>query len=372
MNLNENVTRAGRILSRPFSLGGLTLPNRIAMAPMSRYFAPDGVPGSDLAEYYARRAAGGVGLIITEGTYVDHPSAGSSDRVPHFFGEKALSGWAGVVDVVHQAGARIVPQLWHVGATRNFGSTPAPDGIGPSGLGLTGEPAGRAMSQTDIDNVIASFATAAADAERLGFDGIELHAAHGYLIDQFLWAGTNRRDDGYGGSLAARVRFATEVVAACRAAVSRSFPVIFRLSQWKVDNYTAKVAETPDELERLLVPLAEAGADVFHCSTRRYWEPEFEGSQLNLAGWAKKLTGRPTVTVGSVGLNKQLMADETPDDPIAAESIDGLLDRMERDEFDLVAVGRALIADPEWAAKTVQGRTHELVPFDSGMLATLH
>ncbi len=172
-------TRAAQTLSRPFTLGGLTVPNRIAMAPMTRQFSPGGVPGEDVAAYYARRAAGGVGLIITEGTYVAHPSAGQSSRVPHFHGEDALAGWGKVVEAVHQAGGKIVPQLWHVGMTRTADATSSPEAVavGPSGIALDGSsPAtGRAMTQADLDDVVSAFATAAADAERLGFDGIELH-----------------------------------------------------------------------------------------------------------------------------------------------------------------------------------------------------
>jgi 2,4-dienoyl-CoA reductase-like NADH-dependent reductase (Old Yellow Enzyme family) len=297
--------RAIQTLSRPFSLGALTVPNRIVMAPMTRQFSPGGVPGEDVAAYYARRAAAGVGLIITEGTFVDHPSAGYSDAVPRFHGDDALAGWARVAEAVHQVGGKIMPQLWHVGMSRKAGSPPFPDApsVGPSGHALDGTPdAGRAMTQDDLDDVIRAFADAAAAAERLGFDGVELHGAHGYLIDQFLWSGTNHRADAYGGDLASRTRFAAEITAAVRKAVSPDFPVLFRLSQWKAGNYDARIAETPDELEAILGSLSEAGADAFHASTRRYWLPEFDGCDLNLAGWAKKLSGKPAITVGSVGL----------------------------------------------------------------------
>ncbi|MEE1753542.1 NADH:flavin oxidoreductase [Streptomyces sp. SP18CS02] len=367
-----NSSRAADTLARPFSVRGLTSRNRIAMAPMTRQFSPGGVPGQDVADYYTRRAAGGVGLIITEGTYVDHPSAGTSDRVPRFHGEDALAGWAGVADSVHRAGGAIIPQLWHVGVTRTEGAGPVADAepVGPSGVSLAGEPKGRAMTQQDLDDVIAAFADAAAAAERIGFDGIELHGAHGYLIDQFLWAGSNRRTDAYGGDIVARTRFAAEIVAACRAAVSDAFPIFFRMSQWKMDAYEAKLAETPEELESLLTPLAAAGVDVFHASTRRYWLPEFDDSDLNLGGWVKKISGLPTVTVGSVGLDGDFF-NAFQGNGSQVTGIDQLLDRLERDEFDMVAVGRALIADPEWAEKTLGGRTGDITPFDAGMLSTL-
>ncbi|WP_435845983.1 NADH:flavin oxidoreductase [Streptomyces huasconensis] len=369
---DSDAARAARVLGRPFDINGLTLPNRIAMAPMTREFSPEGVPGADVAEYYARRAAGGVGLIVTEGTYVDHPSAGSSHRVPHFYGEAALAGWRQVVEAVHAEGGKIVPQIWHVGATRDEGQGPVPSAppMGPSGLGLDGAAKGHAMTGADIDAVIAAFADSAAAAERTGFDGVELHGAHGYLIDQFLWGTTNRRTDGYGGDLASRTRFAREIVEAVRAAVSPTFPVIFRFSQWKANAYDAKLAADPAELETLLAPLAAAGVDAFHASTRRYWLPEFEGEDLNLAGWVKKLTGKATLSVGSVGLDKEFLGAGWTKET-ASTGIGLLLDRMERDEFDVIAVGRALIADPQWANKAVTGRLAEAEPFDAKQLSEL-
>lgn len=373
MTTDSVSARAARLLDRPCALGGLTVPNRIAMAPMTREFSPGGVPGEDVAAYYARRAASHVGLIITEGTYVDHESAGSSDRVPRFHGEDALAGWAAVADAVHAAGGRIVPQLWHVGMARTPGAPPVPHAprVGPSGVPLDDSAPGHTMTTRDIDDVVAAFASAAKAAEARGFDGIEIHGAHGYLVDQFLWERTNRRDDAYGGDAVSRTRFAAEIVAACRQAVSAEFPIILRMSQWKMGDYRARLAETPQELEALLTPLSEAGVDAFHCSTRRYWTPEFEGSDLNLAGWTRKLSGKPTISVGSVGLDNvftRAFAGELGN----VSPIEPLLDRMEQDEFDLIAIGRALLGDPEWAAKVLAGRFDELKPFEPSALRTLY
>ncbi|MGY0498513.1 NADH:flavin oxidoreductase [Nocardia sp. FBN12] len=369
----SEAARTAEILSRPVTLNGLTVPNRIAMAPMTRMFSPDGIPGDDVRSYYARRAAAGVGLIVTEGTYVGHESAGQSDRVPRFHGDEQLAGWAKVAADVHAAGGTIVPQLWHIGMVRKQGEAPYPDApaVGPSGIRVDGtEGTGKAMTQGDLDDVIGAFADAAADAERIGFDGVELHGAHGYLLDQFLWARTNRRDDGYGGDAVERTRFAAEIVAAVRAVVSPEFPVIFRYSQWKQDAYDGRLAETPQELEAILAPLAAAGVDAFHASTRRYWISEFDGSDLNLAGWTKKLTGKPTITVGSVGLDGDFL-HAFRGQGAELGNLDNLLDRMERDEFDMVAVGRALLQDPDWASKVLAGRTGELKPYDAAALKTL-
>ncbi|WTT93132.1 NADH:flavin oxidoreductase [Streptomyces sp. NBC_00076] len=373
MTVAASASRAAEVLSRPVDLGGLTVPNRIAMAPMTRAFSPGGIPGADVASYYARRAAAGVGLIVTEGTYVDHASAGQSDTIPRFHGEEQLAGWAKVAEEVHAAGGTIVPQLWHIGMVREQGQPPYADApaVGPSGLRIGADEAtGKAMTQRDLDDVIGAFAEAAAAAERIGFDGVELHGAHGYLIDQFLWAGTNRRTDAYGGDPVARAKFAEEIVAAVRESVSPEFPILFRYSQWKQEAYRARLAETPEELEAILAPLAAAGVDAFHASTRRYWLPEFDGADLNLAGWTKKLTGKPVITVGSVGLDgdfiKGFQGEGAP-----LRGIDDLLDRLEAEEFDLIAVGRALLQDPEWAAKVLAGRVDELKPYDAAALATL-
>ncbi|WP_031478904.1 NADH:flavin oxidoreductase [Streptomyces bicolor] len=374
MTVTESAaSRAAQILSRPTTINGLTVPNRIVMAPMTRMFSPGGVPGEDVVSYYSRRAAAGVGLIVTEGTYVGHDSAGQSSRVPRFHGEEQLAGWAKVAEAVHAAGGTIVPQLWHIGMVRKQGQPPFADApaVGPSGLRI-GETVttGKAMTRQDLDDVIGAFAEAAAAAERIGFDGVELHGAHGYLLDQFLWEGTNRRTDAYGGDPVARTKFAAEIVAAVREKVSPDFPVIFRYSQWKQEAYDARLAETPEELEAILTPLAAAGVDAFHASTRRYWLPEFDGSDLNLAGWTKKITGKPTITVGSVGLDGDFIGAFMGEGS-TVKGIDDLLDRLEAEEFDFVAVGRALLQDPEWAAKVLAGRFDELAPYDAASLKTL-
>lgn len=363
------------VLARPFALGSAELPNRLVMAPMTRAKSPGGIPGEDVAAYYARRAAAGTGLIITEGTYVGHPTAGDVESVPRFHGERQLAGWARVVRAVHAAGGTIMPQLWHVGIQRPAGSPPYPEApsVGPSGVALDGTAgAGTALTLTDIDEIIRAFAEAAREAARIGFDGVELHGAHGYLIDQFLWGRTNRRTDAYGGDPVSRTRFAADVVAAIREQVPADFPVVLRFSQWKADHYDARLAETPEQLRAILGPLAEAGVDAFHASGRRYWEPEFADAdaELNLAGWAKKLTGKPVITVGSVGLDSVFDPASLGADA-GVTSIDGLVERLERDEFDLVAVGRALLADPEWSDKVLSGRFADLVPYTKDAVRTL-
>jgi 2,4-dienoyl-CoA reductase-like NADH-dependent reductase (Old Yellow Enzyme family) len=374
LNGVERVNNPGTArLFEPFALGPLQLRNRIVMAPMTRSFSPGGVPGPDVAAYYKRRAEGGVGLIVTEGTYVPHPSAGFDSRVPHLYGDEALAGWRRVVEEVHSVGGRIFPQLWHVGMVYGPGQS-EPGGIqavGPSGLKKPGEAVTEPMSQAEIDAVIEAFGQAALHAKRLGFDGLELHGAHGYLIDQFFWAGTNQRTDKYGGDIAERTRFAVEIIQEVRRQVGKDFPLTLRFSQWKLQDFEARLARSPVELEAFLRPLTDAGVDLFHCSTRRFWQPEFEGSDLNLAGWTKKLTGKPTITVGSVTLNDEVMKSFATDETAGVAGIDDLLARLQRSEFDLVAIGRSLIVNPAWAQKVKAGSMSELRPFNRSVLAEL-
>ena len=359
-------------LFEAMSIGTLKLPNRVVMAPMTRSFSPGGVPGQDVADYYARRAKAGVGLIITEGTTINHVGSNGYPRVPRFYGEDAINGWAKVVEGVHKYGGKIVPQLWHVGYIRKKGMEPNPEmpGYGPMTIEKEGQIETIGMEQNDIDDVISAFADAARDAKSLGFDGVEIHGAHEYLIDQFLWERSNQRSDKYGGSLESRLNFALEIIRTVRVAVGQDFPILFRFSQWKQQDYHAKLAHSPSELESLLLPFVEAGVDIFDASTRRFWEPEFDGSSLNLAGWTKRITGKPTITVGSVGLDTTFTASLGGKSAQPAK-LDELLQRLDQKEFDLVAVGRALLADPDWIQKIREGREDEIKPFTKNDLGEL-
>jgi len=358
------------------------------MAPMSRNKSKGHIPGEDVAAYYARRAEGDVGLIITEGTTIDHKASNGYPDVPSFHGKEALAGWKKVVDLVHEKGGKIFPQLWHVGSVRQSSShhnqgVDNPDGTcchegrvpgyAPSKIPHPYVENGEVpheMTEEDIQDVIDGFCRSASYAKELGFDGLELHGAHGYLIDQFFWKVTNKRSDRYGQD---RTLFASELIRAVRKEVGEEFPIDFRLSQWKMGDYEAKMVRSPKELEAFLAPLVNAGVDLFHCSTRRFWEPEFEGSYLNLAGWVKKITGKPVITVGSVGLDVDFVTSLKGDSPCAQspKNLEALEKALESGDFDLVAVGRALLADASWFQKVAQNRLDEITPFAKELLATL-
>ena len=364
-------------LFRPITINTCTLRNRIVMCPMTRGFSPGGIPGQKSIDYYRRRAEGGVGLIITEGVAVN-PEGSSGASIPNFFGDEALAQWKLIADAVHQAGGRIMPQLWHAGLVRggeglSFGIDETIPSLGPSGFYPNlvnvkeGQPpynVGRTMTEADIDRTIDDCVRFAESAQRLGFDGIQLHGAHGYLFDQFFWSATNRRSDRYNGAIGERTCFAVETIRAIRHRVGPDFPLCLRFSQWKLpQNYGVRMLATPQELEQFLEPLVDAGIDFFDCSTRRFWEPEFPGSDLNLAGWTQRISGRPAVAVGSVGLSGPLMTGARSPDGAQPVGIDKLLAMLERGDFDLVGVGRALIPNPDWPNKVRAGRDDELRPY---------
>jgi 2,4-dienoyl-CoA reductase-like NADH-dependent reductase (Old Yellow Enzyme family) len=351
-------------LFEPVSVAGLHLRNRFVMAPMTRNFSPGGVPGDDVAAYYTRRAMAKVGLIITEGIGIDHQSAldagtTGTAAIPSLHGDIALAGWRKVVESVHAAGGTIIPQLWHQGPIRQEGTPPYSDAP-------TMRPTD--MSEGDIADVIGGFVRCAVNAMTVGFDGVALHGAHGYMLDAFLWKESNQRADKWGGDLIKRTRFVVETIKAVRAAVGPDFPILYRLSQWKLTDYGAVLAETPGELEQITRALAEAGVDLFDVSTRIFSTPAFEGSDMGLAGWVKKLSGKPVMTVGGIGLDKPLM--ESFSQPTAAiNNLDEVMRRFDADEFDLVAVGRALLIDPAWVMKASIGAP--FMPFSLAAYATL-
>lgn len=361
---------------KPLGIGKSELKNRVVMAPMTRERAPGGIATPAMADYYGRRAAGGVGLIITEGIAPNEQGLFGS-AVPRLYGRTAIDSWRQVLDAVHSENAAMFAQLWHVGAFEPSligmrDSLGQIERVSPSGLAGPDRKVGRSMTGRDVEETIEAFAAAGETAQQLGFDGIEIHGAHGYLPDQFLWLRTNRRSDRYGSSLANRARFAAEIVAECRRRCGAAFPISFRFSQWKQLDYGARIAESPDELRDLLTPIVDAGATLLHASTRRFWEPAFDGTERSLAAWTRLLTGLPVIAVGSVTLGNDFKSTrgkvEAESDPAQLAMI---ADCLERGDFDLIALGRALLANPDWVQIVAEGRPADLQPFSKSMLDEL-
>jgi len=361
-------------LFAPLALAGVTLPNRFVLPGMQRGWCEAGAPSARLANYYRRRVEGDVGLIISESVAVDHPSATQSELFARLT-DATFEGWRSCVSAVKGAGGHMLLQLWHEGAIRKEGGDgpwSAHPTLSPSGLAHVGRTNGRAATLDEIADIRDAFVRSAVLARRAGADGVEVHGAHGYLLDQFLWAGTNRREDHYGGDdMRDRVRLPAEIVRGIREACGPDFIISFRFSQWKEADFTARIARDPAELAVMLEALVDAGVTVLHASTRRFWEPEWPDSDLNLAGWTRKLSGRPVITVGSVGLSADVM------DGFFGKTVEGRVEQGVRElsrrfgngEFDLVSIGRSLISDPDWVKKIRSGAFDAVRIFSKADLA---
>jgi 2,4-dienoyl-CoA reductase-like NADH-dependent reductase (Old Yellow Enzyme family) len=354
--------------------GVIELANRIAMAPMTRRKSPDGqVPTSATAAYYARRAAGGVGLIITEGTRFDSSHRADTEDVPALITADQCDAWRRVIDAVREASggrSKIAVQLWQCG---RHGLDP----IGPSAIpapkrGGGFKPVPRAMTRDDIARMCDTFAGAAVLAREVGFDAVEIHGAHTYLLDTFLSRTANQRDDEFGGSFENRCRFPLMVASAVRRAVGREYPVIYRFSQWTFDPGEPDTFASPEDLGLFVRGLAAAGVTMLHASAAEAVAPAFGVSPSDpgartLAGWARSLSGLPTIAVGRVSVSASMGNDEVVEvrDPAPAAAL------IERGEADMVAVGRALIANPDWCQTVQEGRWRELRAYSRAMLESL-
>jgi 2,4-dienoyl-CoA reductase-like NADH-dependent reductase (Old Yellow Enzyme family) len=216
-----------------------------------------------------------------------------------------------------------------------------------------------------MTSLLADYASSAVRAHQLGFDGIEIHGAHGYLLDEFLWARTNRRQDRFGMSTDYGATFPSHVVQAVRAAVGPDFPISYRISQWKVDHYDDVNFRTPDQLEAVLAALVDAGVDIFHVSTRRHWDPAFD-EETTLAGWTRKLSGLPVIAVGSFGMETQFGEGDSPRRVELERHCRRLLMNFEKEEFDVVAIGRGLLGDPLLIRKILSGDYASVRGYEKG------
>jgi 2,4-dienoyl-CoA reductase-like NADH-dependent reductase (Old Yellow Enzyme family) len=362
------------VLFTPLTLRNLTLRNRFVMPGMQRGFMNDGAPTPKMVNYMRRCAAGGAGLIISESTSPDHRSAYWMPMMGRME-PRTLGAWKQVVDAVRGEGAGFLLQIWHPGAMRKVAAGhPLADypAWSPSGLIQAGRVNGRAMTRQDLEELKLAYVQAAVHAQSLGADGVEVHSAHGYLLDQFLWAETNRRDDEYGGAtLAERARYAAEIVAAIREATGGNFVISFRFSQFKEVDYGAAVASGPEDLEGMLALLRAAGVDLFNVSSRRFHKREWPDSahpDFTIAEWARSLTDAPVMTCGSVGLDVEMFAnlfdDKEPSELSIERDLRALADRVRRGTLDLVGVGRTHIANNDFVNKVRDGRFHELALFN--------
>ncbi len=336
-------------------IGNTTLSNRAGLAPMTRTSASEtGLATEDMAQYYANFAKGDFSLILTEGTYTDEAYSQGYFNQPGIATSEQTEAWKPVVQAVQAQGSKIFMQLMHAGAlsqgNRFKESTIAPSAVKPKGeqlpfYGGSGEFAMPVeMTKEDISQVIESFATSAKNAKEAGFDGIEIHGANGYILDQFLTDYTNERNDEYGGSTENRLRLLLEVVDAVRDAVGTDFPVGIRIAQAKVNDPDHKWQNGIEDAELIFGQLGKAGVDYIHTSEPNATEPAFEGSDATLVELAKKYGNTVAIANGSLE-NPQLV------EALLAEG-----------KADIVTIGKGALANQDWPTKVFAGE--ELNEFD--------
>ncbi|MCM3772383.1 MULTISPECIES: NADH:flavin oxidoreductase [Priestia] len=357
-----------KLLFENMTLGNITLDNRIGVAPMARTSATfEGVATNQMVSYYTSFARGGFGLIITEAIYTDDKYSQGYFNNPGLVDEEQAQAWKKVVESVHQEGAKIFAQIMHAGALSQ-GNRFVQETIGPSvvqpkgekmelyeGEGLYGAP--REATKEEIKEVIKGFVNTAKRAKTAGFDGVEIHGANGYLLDQFLTDYTNKRTDEYGGSTENRVRLLVEVSKAVREAVGEHFTIGMRISQGKVNDYNHKWAGKEKDAEIIFGQLGRAGLDFIHVTEYEAWKPAFQkvdatfvtnsaldNGGLSLAALAKKY--------GKV----YVIANGHLEDPAKAGEIVG------KGEADIITLGKGALANHDWVNKVKNGEP--LAKFD--------
>lgn len=357
----------------PIRLAGHSARNRIAMAPLTRQAAePDGTPTAAMAAYYARRARGGVGLVITEGVYFSDATA--SKAYPHQPGlvtGRHADGWRQLVAAVHAEGALILAQLQHAGRLADPADLPA--GVHPISASDTQAPGyviftdsweekalrgwdfdppfrayvpARAMTAADLVTVRDEFAAAAAWAVELGFDGVEVHGANGFLLEQFVDSTVNRRTDAYGGSPARRVQYPLEVCEAVRAAVGDGAIVTLRLSQEGIDDTTRRFAGGVAEAREIGGALRDAPVDALHWASFDWEDTRDPADNEPMPRALRSASGKAVIVNG--GVHSRAAADRV----------------LATGAGDMVAVGRPLFANPDWARIVRDCGPAEWVPFE--------
>ena len=340
----------GRIW-KPFRIGEMELKNRIVIPPMvTQYASKEGYVTEPIKNYYEARARGGAALIIVEGSFVHSRGQGLINLL-NISDDKCISGMSELVQVIHRHRTKAALQIYHCGRKTTSeligmqSVAPSPLACPNLGNNVEGE-VPKELTIDEIAEIIACFAKAALRVKRAGFDGVEIHGAHGYLIDQFLSRSTNKRQDSYGGSLPNRARFLIEIIKAVREVVGKSYPVWCRINGKLYDEEGTSL----EEAQQTARMAQEAGADAIHVSAFGSGSPIFSTSPtfvpaviVDLVAGIKKTVTIPVIASGKI----------TPE---AGEKL------LEEDKADLISIGRAFIADPELISKVASGKLEDIAP----------
>lgn len=350
----SNLFRTGKI-------GNVTLANRAIVAPMTRTSATvDGLVTDEMVDHYGAFARGGWGMVFTEATYTDKEYSQGYINQPGIADDEQARSWSGVVDVFRQHGVPVFMQLIHAGAV-NQGNHWKDGSVAPSAIRPINEQIDRyngsgpfqvpkEISKSEIKKTIMDFADAAMRAVDLGFHGVEIHGANGYLPDQFLTTYTNSRTDAYGGSLENRFRYHMELVAEVRARVPSEIPVGVRISQTKVNDLTYSWPGGAEDAAYVFSKLGEIDGLFIHIAAHLGCAPVF-GTERSLAGLARQHSGHVVIANGKLH------------DPEEAERV------LAQEEADFVSIAKGALADPNWPQKILSGEPP--IAFDPGMITPL-
>tara|TARA_Y100000588_G_scaffold67460_1_gene68314 strand:+ start:2883 stop:4001 length:1119 start_codon:yes stop_codon:yes gene_type:complete len=349
------------ILFSKGSIESVELKNRTIVSPMTRTSAKEnGIVTNQMAEYYSEFARGGWGLIIAEATYIDEKYSQGYNNQPGISNEAQMESWRKVVDLVHAEGVPIFLQIFHAGAV-NQGNSWVDGSLAPSPIQPKGEQISRYNGEgffqipreiriEEFDEIIESYASATKRAHEVGFDGVEVHGANGYLMDQFLTTYTNKRNDAYGGGIENRFKFHIDVMNAVRKAVPNHFPVGVRISQTKVNDREYSWPGGVQDAEFIFSSLGKIENLFIDVCAHLGCAPVF-GSGKSLAGLAKEFSGSTVIANGKL------------DNPQEAERV------LNLGEGDFVAIAKGALADPEWPHKIFQGLSP--IPFQQEMITPL-
>ncbi len=339
------------ILFSSFQLNNFSLRNRIGVAPMTRMSSPgDSIPRHDVLAFLVRRAQNGAAIVYTEAITTDYESAQGYPGQSRMLAQRQIDAWEPVVQAIQKEGSIAVMQIFHCGRMAWPEINPANRVIAPSPLApkqdnpMTGSPypVPDAMSQFDIDHVIQGFVETAKGAFAAGFDGVEVHGAHGYLLSQFLSSYSNQRTDGYGGSVENRYRFPHEIIQAVSKVVPEDRLLTFRISNWGVADMEVSLFESEEEYQQTIKLLSKEPIDAISVSTYEYKEKAL-GTEKNMAQLTREVSELPIMICGRIY------------DRISAE--DALRDA------DVVLSGKSLLLNPNWVEDVREGKP--LVPRSS-------
>ena len=332
------------IIFSPFQLKGFTLNNRIGVAPMTRMSSSgDSIPRQDVFDFLIKRAKNGAAIVYTEAIVTDYESAQGYPGQARLVTQRQIEAWRPVVRAIQKEGSIAIMQMFHCGRMAWPDINPANRVIAPSAITpkqinpMTGEPypVPDIMTQFDIDHVIVGFVETAKGAIEAGFDGIEIHGAHGYLINNFLSSYSNARSDAYGGSVESRFRFAHEVIQAVKKVIPDDRLLTFRISNWGVADMEASLFNTKTEYQKIIKMLSKEPIDVISVSTYQYKDNAFE-TDRNMAQITREATDLPIMICGQI-YNKPNAEDALTD-------------------ADIILGAKSMLLNPNWVEDVRSGK----------------